>query len=57
MAEFTLNPQELPMELPNSDQVFKNVKEIKIGNGRWKQDYEALRMYDDLGNCVIYLGE
>lgn len=55
--EFTSQPTELPMENPNTDQRFKNIKELKIGNGRWKQDNEALRMYDVNGVCVIYIGE
>lgn len=56
MAEFTIEPQPLVDEKPNTDKVFKNVKEIKVGNGRWKQDNEAIRMYDDSGNVAIYIG-
>jgi hypothetical protein len=57
MSEFVLENEELPMDEPNTQQYFKNIKELKIGGGRWKQDSEALRMYDSDGNVVIYLGE
>ena len=33
MAEFKLEPQALPMEQPNKDQVFKNVKSVQVGAG------------------------
>jgi hypothetical protein len=55
MGEFTIQPTELPMNDPNTEQRFKNVKEIKVGNGRWKQDADALRLYEN-GVCTIYLG-
>lgn len=54
--EFTIDERPLVDENPNTDQRFKNVKEMKIGNGRWKQDNEAIRMYDDSGNVAIYIG-
>jgi hypothetical protein len=55
MAEFTI--ESTPIEDTQSGEVIKNIKELKIGNGRWKVDNEALRLYDDSGNCIIYLGE
>jgi len=55
MAEFTLETQ--PIEDTNMGTIEKNIKELKIGNGRWKVDPEALRMKDASGNTIIYLGE
>jgi hypothetical protein len=55
MSEFTIEPQPLVDENPNTDQVFKNVKEIKVGNGRWKQDKDAIRGYDENGVCKIFI--
>jgi len=55
MSEFTLEQQPIPET--ESGEVFKNVKELKIGNGRWKIDNTALRLYDENDNCIIYLGE
>jgi len=39
MAEFTVENTEILMEPPNEDKVFKNVKELKIGDGTfWVKD-------------------
>ena len=55
MSEFTIETTPIPET--NEGEIMKNVKEFKIGNGRWKIDTEALSLYDDDGNCIIYLGE
>lgn len=54
MAEFNIEQKQ--EEQAVQGEFLKNVKEIKIGNGRWKQDKNALRMYDDSGNVVIFMG-
>ena len=55
MSEFTIEPQPLVDENPNTDKVFKNVKEITVGSGRWKQDKDAMRGYSLDGKVAIFI--
>jgi hypothetical protein len=55
MSEFVLKPEELEMNGANDEKYFKNVKEIKVGNGRWKQDAESLSGYDISGNLTFLI--
>lgn len=54
MAEFIL-PQTTP---PETDQgsVTSNVKKFTVGDGRWSIDSTALRLRDENGNVIIYIG-
>lgn len=58
MAEFDIQqiePQAKTTEVTGDS--LTNIKQMRIGGGRWIQDSTALRMYDSDGKCVIYLGE
>lgn len=44
MSEFEIQPSELPMNEPNKDQRFKNVKEIKIGDGTFSVKEGVLKV-------------
>lgn len=53
--EFSLQNTELPMNQPNTDQRFKNVKELKAGDGSFKLTSGKLELRDSNGNIVILL--
>lgn len=53
--EFVTNERPLVDENPNTDQRFKNVKEITVGSGRWKQDKDAIRGYSSDGKVSIFI--
>ena len=55
MAEFTLQPSELPMERPNTDQNFKNVKEFRASDGSFAIKDGKTEFRDTSGNIVILI--
>lgn len=55
MSEFTLKYQPLAMDEPNTDKVFKNVKEIKASDGSFQIKDGRLELRDSSGNIVILM--
>lgn len=55
MAEFTIEPQPLIDEKPNTEKRFKNVKEIKAGDGSFEIYEGKLVLRDSAGNIVVLL--
>jgi hypothetical protein len=53
MAEFILEPKPLEMAEPNTDKVFKNVKEFKASDGSFAIKEGRVEMRDTDGNIVI----
>lgn len=56
MSEFTIDPMELPMNNPNIDQVFKNVKEMSIGDGKVRIKDGAIIVSDETGTDRVLIG-
>jgi hypothetical protein len=56
MSEFTVEPKsyDLPQEDPNGG-TFKNVKEIKAGDGSFYISGGKLELRDSIGNVVILM--
>lgn len=55
MSEFTIEPQPLIDENPNTDKVFKNVKELKAGDGSFMIKEGRIELRDTAGNIVILM--
>lgn len=55
MSEFQLEQTSLPMDEPNTQQRFKNVKELKASDGSFRISKGRLELRDSSGNIVILL--
>jgi hypothetical protein len=56
MAEFTLPKDNLEMSQPNIEQRFKNVKELKLGDGSVRIKDGAMIITDETGTDRVLIG-
>jgi len=56
MSEFTIEPQPLVDENPNTDQVFKNVKEFRLADGKVRIKDGAIIITDETGTDRVLIG-
>lgn len=56
MSEFTIEPQPLVDENPNTDKVFKNVKEFRLADGKVRIKDGAIIITDETGTDRVLIG-
>lgn len=56
MSDFTLQPTPLEMDDPNIDQRFKNVKELRISDGKVRIKDGAIIISDETGTDRVVIG-
>lgn len=56
MSDFTLQPTPLEMDDPNIDQRFKNVRELRISDGKVRIKDGAIIISDETGTDRVVIG-